>query len=124
MQHFDIYNLYCSSIFIIVMNSSVLQYQLRTHMAYGQQYTFLGMKSLYGQIMNQDTFIIYTIISDKTFRNKINEWSNVDDGWLQKEGRGRDARYYKRDTFKPIRWSKYYEKAMRILNRGKSLWAK
>lgn len=97
------------------MNSSVLQYQLRIHMSYGRQYTFAGMQFLYVQVMNQDPFILCVRVSEKTFRNKINEWSNVDEGWLQKEGRGINARYYKRDIFKPIRWSKYYKKAMRLL---------
>lgn len=60
------------------MNSSALQYQLRTHMSYGRQYTFVGMQSLYGQIMNQDPFILYKRVSEKTLRNKINEWSNVE----------------------------------------------
>ena len=82
------------------MDHSVIQYHLRKNMCCSEKYDYIKMRAVYIKFMSEtDLFIGIPILNPKTFKNLINAWSNSPDGWLIKEGRGVDARFYKRDGY-------------------------
>jgi len=76
------------------MESSVLQYHLRNQMNTDQGYSFKGMRMIYLIVMKD--FDGEKVISEKTLKNKLSEWSHVQDGWICKHGEGKKAVFHKR----------------------------
>lgn len=97
----------------VAMKSKILQKLLREQMRYGQEFAFTGMEAKYNTIMNEGKLAELKKMSIETFHRRLNEWSNVHDGWLQKKGEGKNAVFFKREP----RFSSLYEKAKRILTR-------
>ena len=77
------------------MNSRVLNKLIRDQMAYGMEYSIEMIEAIYNDIMNLEQLILCKKVSAKTLHNQVNEWANVDDGWLGKKSKGKDARFYK-----------------------------
>jgi len=82
------------------MDHTVIQYQLRKNMNCDESYDYIKMWGVYLRFMCEtDEFKELPLIKYKTFKNLINSWVKTPDGWLIKEGRGVEARFYKRKNY-------------------------
>lgn len=74
---------------------SVIINHLYNQMHYDCEYSFEQLDRDYGDLMLSDKFAAgYYSVSQKTLRNIINEWANLDSR-IEKRGEGADARFYK-----------------------------
>ncbi len=79
-------------------------------MPHDQRYTYSGMYMLYTQVMELEKFETYPKMTADSFERLLRAWSSLDGGWLQKEGRGANAVFFRREP---------EDKILKIINRSK-----
>ena len=98
---------------------SAVNYQLRNEMIFGQDYSIDEMFTFYCIIMNRQRLCQLRVVKINAWRKRVNSWCEVEDGWLQKTGSGKMARYSKDEP--ECKLSKNYDKAQKLYSRGKEL---
>ena len=76
------------------MTAEKLQRELQASMLDGE-YTIAELYTIYTLMMGMDFNLQFKAMEEKTFRNKLTEWSNADGSWLIKKGKGKSALYHK-----------------------------
>jgi len=76
------------------MSQEKLQRELQAKML-GGEYTVEELYTIYLGIMGIDFNLSHKAVEEKTFRNKLTEWSNTEGSWLVKKGMGKSATYHK-----------------------------
>ena len=77
------------------LSAAKFQRELRAKMLYDKEYSIDELYVIYKSMVSLDFNLQYKIVSEKTFSNKLTEWSNVDNSWLIKKGKGKNAMYHK-----------------------------
>jgi len=76
---------------------SAINYHLMNELSYGEGYTLDTLYIGYLRIMKRDSFCELRIVKKDSLRKRLNNWCEVDDGWLCKDVSGDVVKYYKRE---------------------------
>ena len=99
---------------------SAVNYHLSNEMSTDTDYSLDEVEVFYKKIMNWSEFCELATVEKDTLRKRLEQWCEVDGGWMVKKGRGKSAKFCKVDT--DCKYSKHHDKAMKLLAAGEAWW--
>jgi len=101
---------------------ATLQQFLRDNMTY-QEYSFDEMWMLYTEILSREGMLEYKPMYGDSLRRALNQWADVEGGWLIIDKTGIAPIYYKRCCHRNnLSRKKWHDRADKLMNWGKALW--
>ena len=76
---------------------SAINYHLSNDLSYGIGYSLDEVYGFYYKLMFRDSFCQLTLIKKDSLRKRLNQWCEVEGGWLRKDASGDVVMYYKRE---------------------------
>lgn len=81
---------------------TAVNYHLRNEMAFNEGYKLDEMYEFYIKTMKADNLCELRVVKIDSLRKHLEQWCEVEDGWLQCDGSGQMARYSKKHPACPF----------------------